>query len=391
MVAMITRAPVQPHMLEWALQRSGKRPEDLNKFPVKEWLEGRRQPTVTQLEGFAEKVHVPFGYLFLPEPPKEDLPISDFRTVESRRIRQPSLNLLDTVYNYQECQSWYHEFAKAGGYDSVGFVGTATTEMAHEEAAKSIREALGFHVADRDQYTRLEDVLRFFIGRAEKIGVLVMINGVVGCNPWRALNVKEFRGFVLTDDITPLIFINGKDSKHAQIFTLAHELAHLWLGESGISDATAQPLAFSTSKKEEVWCNQVAAELLVPLDELREHLRGDEPIDETVKRLKRHFKVSGFVILRRLLDVKRLTHMAFDAAWDEESERVDQEMTRKKRRPGGDFYNNMGARMSKPFIRALVGSALEGKTLYRDAFRMLGIKNNMATLEEMGRKAGVSI
>lgn len=391
---MTTRVPVQPRILEWALQRSGKSSEKVEeKFPeFQNWLEETAQPTLKQLEDFAKAVHVPFGYLFLPEPPKEKLPITDFRTVENREVRQPSPDLLDTIYNCQECQSWYHEFARAEGYDPVGFIGTASTEMAHGEVAESIRATLGFDVMVWNRFTSSKDALRFFIGRVEDAGILVMVNGVVQNNTSRNLDVQEFRGFALVDDLAPLIFINGKDSKSAQMFTLAHELAHLWLGESGVSDATAPLLSPSASKKEEVWCNQVAAELLVPLDELQEHLRRGESIGKTVARLREHFKVSGLVILRRLLDAKWLTRKAFDVAWNEEWEDIRQSLKKKSDHgsEGGNFYPTVCIRLGGPFIRALVGNTLEGKTLYRDAFRMLGVKKT-TTLEEIGKHASMSI
>lgn len=389
---MTTRVPVNPRMLEWALRRSGKDPEKVEKrFPIRDWLEETKQPTLKQLENFAKAMYVPFGYLFLSDPPKEELPIPDFRTVENREVKQPSMNLLDTIYNYQKCQSWYHEFARIEENDPVDFIGAVTTEMTHEEAAETIRTTLGFDMAERNQFTKFEDALRFLIGQAEDAGILVMINGVVQSNTRRVLNVQEFRGFALTDDLAPLIFINGKDSKSAQIFTLVHELAHLWLGESGVSDTTARPLSLSTSKKEEVWCNQVAAELLVPLDELQKHLRRGESVGEAIERLRWHFKVSGLVVLRRLLDAEWLTRPNFDTAWNEEWNRIRQLLEKRSGSgSGGDFYATMRSRLGSRFIRALVGSALGGKTLYRDAFRMLGIKK-MATFEQMGRNVGVSI
>lgn len=387
---MTTRVSVQPRMLEWALRRSGKSFKKVGeKFPIEDWLEGTKQPTLRQLENFAKAMYVPFGYLFFPEPPEEKLPIPDFRTVGNREVKQPSLNLLDTIYNYQKCQSWYHEFAKVEEYDSVGFIGTATTETDHKEVAETIRTTLGFDMMSRSQFATPEDALRFFIDQTEDAGVLVMVNGVVQNNTSRNLDVEEFRGFALVDDLAPLIFINGKDSKSAQIFTLAHELAHLWIGESGVSDTTEQSLSLSTSKMEEVWCNQVAAELLVPLDELQKYLQHDEPVNEAVRRLKRYFKVSGLVVLRRLLDAGWLMRSDFDVAWEEEWSRIHQ-FLEERSGSGGDFYATVNSRLGSRFIRALVGSTLGGKTLYRDAFRMLGIKKT-ATFEEMGRNVGISI
>lgn len=385
---MTTRVPVQPHMLQWAFQRSGQDIEDVvnrfKKFP--DWLEGETQPTLKQLETFAKAMYVPFGYLFLPEPPAENLPIPDFRTVNNQNVGRPSPNLLDTIYNCQERQSWYHEFAKVRRYDPVSFIGTATTNMEPKIVAQTIRDTMGFDINARQECRTFEDALRLFIRQAEEAGVLVMVSGIVQSNTRRTLNVKEFRGFALADDLAPLIFINGKDSKSAQMFTLAHELAHLWLGASGLSDTTAQPLTNATT--EEVWCNQVAAELLVPLASLESALQADEPIAQAVKRLGRQFKVSGLVILRRLLDASWLTRPAFEAAWSAELARLHQ--LSQQSGSGGNFYNSTRSRLSSPFIQAIVGSTLEGQTLYRDAFRMLGV-NNTATFKSIGESVGIPI
>jgi len=210
------------------------------------------------------------------------------------------------------------------------------------------------------------------------------VSGVVMSNNRRPLDPAEFRGFALSDPLAPLIFINGADTKAAQMFTLAHELAHLWLGASALSNLGAAPRP--GFRREEVWCNAVAAELLVPLAALRTDLQADEPLPDALSRLARIFKVSTLVILRRLLDVKWLSRERFDLAWAEESERLRHLSQRGS--GGGDFYRTTLARVSRRFARALVVSTLEGQTLYRDAFRMLGVSKT-DTFNNLGREVGV--
>ena len=165
-----------------------------------------------------------------------------------------------------------------------------------------MRAALGFDLAERRALRTWTDALRRFIEQVDSIGVLVMVNGVVGNNTRRKLDPEEFRGFALADDLAPLIFINGADTKAAQMFTLAHELAHIWLGESALSNV--EP-ASAPSHAIEVWCNRIAAELLVPQETLRVAYREGEGLPAQLNRLARHFKVSTLVVLRRDLRHRR--------------------------------------------------------------------------------------
>jgi Zn-dependent peptidase ImmA (M78 family) len=251
------------------------------------------------------------------------------------------------------------------------------------DAAATMRRALAFDLEVRRECPTWTEALRRFIEQAERLGVLVMSSGIVQNNTRRALDPEEFRGFALADPLAPLVFLNGADSKAAQMFTLAHELAHIWLGASALSDASAMPV---TGQATETWCNRVAAELLVPLEALRAALVGDEALPATLSRLARQFKVSTLVVLRRLLDAGRLDRGNFATAYAEELRRL----TDVQRGPGGDFYRTTTARVGRRFGRALVESTLEGRTLYRDAYRMLGIAKG-GTFDEFGRSLGFNI
>ena len=382
----MTRVPVNPELLRWARERSGIAQEDLaakfRKLP--EWEDGETQPTLKQVEAFARAVHVSVGYLFLTEPPEEAVPIPDFRTFPGQAVRRPSPNLLDTIYTCQERQSWYRDFVRIARQPELDFVGSTTVEASPETVAAEMRGTLGYDLAARRECPTWTDALRLFIRQADEVGVLVMVSGVVMSNNRRRLDPAEFRGFALSDPLAPLIFVNGRDTKAAQMFTLAHELAHIWLGDAALSNIGAAPRP--GFRREEVWCNAVAAELLVPLAALRPELLPDEPLPDTLSRLARSFKVSTLVILRRLLDANWLTRERFDNAWVREIERLTAIVQGGS--GGGDFYRTTLARVSHRFARALVVSTLEGQTLYRDAFRMLGVTKT-ETFNNLGREAGV--
>lgn len=386
----MTRVAVSPELLRWARERAGVMVADelMGRFPrLPEWEEGTSRPTLKQLEEFARAVHVPIGYLFLPAPPDEPLPIPDFRTHDGRGVRRASPNLIDMLYACQERQGWYREFSLASRMPEADFVGSANLDQRPEEVAASMAQRLGFELSARSVCRTWEEALRLFIGQAEKLGVLVMISGIVLSNTHRPLDPQEFRGFALADRRAPLIFINGSDSKSGQMFTLAHELAHLWLGATALSDVTAATL--NGHRREEVWCNAVAAELLVPLAAFRAALQPGEPTNAAMQRLARQFKVSTLVILRRLLDAGAITRDAFGQAWTMERERL-RALAEAAGTGGGDFYRTTLSRVGRRFARALVESTLEGQTLYRDAFRMLGVAKT-ETFNTIGREVGAML
>lgn len=383
---MATRVDVNPEFFAWAIERArGELHEFSAQFSrLPQWIAGSAKPTFKQLENFARRTHVPFGFFFLPEPPREPLPIADFRTLGGAALESPSANLLDTIYLCQQRQDWYRDFCRSTGEPPLTLVGSLTTDTTPVDAAALIRDQVGFDTEQRKQCSTWSEALRQLVAHCEDAGILVMISGVVANSTRRVLDPEEFRGFCLVDQLAPVVFVNGSDSKSAQMFTLMHEVAHLWLGQGGVSNASP---ASHGRKKIETWCNAVAAEFLVPIDALLEELDRAHGIDDEVRRLCRIFKVSSLVVLRRLLDARILTRERFDTLYAEELVRLQGLEANKS--GGGDFYNTEAVRVSRRFARALLMSTYEGNTLFRDASRLLGVKR-AATLDEFALRLGVN-
>lgn len=379
------RVEVKPGLLRWAAERSRIEPDALaERFPrLVEWEHGTVRPTLKQLEDFARSTHTPIGYFFLPEPPVERVPIPDFRTVGGALTQRPSPDLLDTIHLCQQRQEWYRDFARMVGERPLGIAGAAAVTSDVVETAERIRDWLGFDLEERRRIPTWTDALRRFIELADNAGVMVMVSGVVGSNNRRKLDPEEFRGFALADPLAPLVFINGSDTKAAQMFTLAHELAHIWIGQSAVSDA--QPVEIGGNSVER-WCNAVAAEMLVPLAVLRADYDPRADLRTEMDRLARRFKVSTLVILRRMHDAGGLTRPQFRAAYDAEVKRL----LAIPAGSGGNFYLTLGARASKRFARALVVSTLEGRSSFTEALRLLGF-SKMSTFRELGQNLGLPV
>jgi len=390
----LTRVAVKPELLDWARKRAGVDLRALaDRFPkLDEWRQGELQPTLKQLEAFAKATRTPFGFFFLPEPPVEKIPIPDFRTVGSERLQHPSPDLLDTIYLCQQRQDWFRQNALVLGELPLDFIGSATVQADIVSTAARIRQAVGFDLDARAEASTFLDALRMMIDAADQTGILVMVSGIVGHNSHRPLDSAEFRGFALSDDRAPLIFINGTDTKSGQMFTLAHELAHLWLGESGVSDVTPAsalpPRAGGASI--ERWCNAVAAEMLVPLEGFRQSYSRRADLRPEMQRLSKQYKISTLVILRRMLDAGGLTRADFQAAFDAELARLKAALARQKEAgSGGNYYATTAVRVSERFAKAVLSSTWEGRSTFAEAFRLLGCRN-VKTLESLGDSLGMA-
>ena len=385
---MVVRVEVTPPLLAWARKRSGIPGQDLaRRFPrLQEWERGQGSPTLKQLENFANATHTPVGYFFLPEVPAVAMPLPDFRTRRDETVRQPSPDLLDTIFESEQRQEWYRDYARTNGEGQLDFVGSFTVREPVESAASVMRTKLQFEPGERG--ASWSDALRRLADHAEELGILVMINGVVGSNTHRQLDPDEFLGFALIDDYAPAVFVNGASTKAAQIFTLAHELVHIWLGQSALDDSAPGDDLASPDGVSERWCNEVAAEMLVPLAAITREFRRASDRAAELDRLAREYKVSTLVVLRRLHDAGCVDPTTFWDIYEAEFARV-RALAAEAGGSGGNFYNTQPVRTSKRFARAIITSTLEGQTLYKEAFRLLGFKK-VSTLNELARHLGIA-
>ena len=382
---MGVRVEVSPALLRWACKRSRVDADDLRRrFPkLADWEQGTGQPTLKQLEAFAKATRTPIGYLFLDEPPEDRVPIRDFRTIAGTEVRMPTPDLLDTIYLCQQRQEWFQAYAALNGEPQPEFVDSLTTAATPAESARAMARMLGFSTGNRG--STFDEAFRLLREGAEEAGVLVMVNGIVGSNTHRKLDPDEFRGFALVDKTAPLAFVNGADTKAAQIFTLAHELAHIWLGETGVSSVDIRE---DQTSDVEQWCNQTAAEFLAPSDEMHKHYRPRGDMTEELERLARHFKISTLTVLRRLYELAYLSRSDFWSAFDQERDRVLELVAQRQKSSGGEFYNTTLARVGKRFAGAVVTNTLEGRTAYSEAFSLLGFKKT-ATFDELVSRVGL--
>lgn len=367
---MVLRVDVRPELLRWASARSGSTLEAFHQddLPVLDWSTGKVQPTLRQLRDFAHKAHVPMGALFLSHPPTEEVPIPDFRR---KGHQEPSADLRDTIRLAADRQAWYRDYLLSVDADPLPFVGSAATQAPPEDVAAGIREQLQLDKEDDHPVATWEERRRRLVRLTEEAGILVNVNSMVGHNSHRPLDAKEFQGFALVDQYAPLIFVNSRDTLAAQIFTIAHEWAHVWLGRGGIDDAEANVEADAGQER---WCNRVATETLVPAASFRRALDPDTEAETQISDLARRFKVSSLLVIIRLNETRALGNAETQALYEQELARIKALATKDK--SGGHGQANITQRVGRRFGQALVYQALEGKTTFREAYRLLGLKDH---------------
>lgn len=364
---MKTEVNINTDILTWAIARAGY---DFQEFSIKipkviDWIEGTKKPTIKQLEVFSKKVHIPLGYLFLSKPPVENTPITYFRN--NRITNKISLNVYDTIQLMLQRQNWLKEYLRENDFQKLDFVGTFRNKNEIEAIVLNIRKVLGLEENWSAYYKNWEEALKALVEKIEDIGIITVFNGVVENNTRRQINVEECRGFVLVDENAPFMFVNNADSPSAQMFTIVHELAHIWTGHSaGFDFRKLQP----ANDPVEQLCDKVAAEFLVPAKLLDEIWNNFSEINKYAK----HFKVSEIVIARRALDLGKITKSEFFIYYDEYRKR--ELNISKSKSSGGNFYATAAKRLSRNYARHINKAVKSGQLLYRDAYKLTGMKGD---------------
>lgn len=359
---------ISPQMLTWAITRAGHKVRDYSsQFPdVGKWIKKVKKPTIKQLERFAHNLHVPFGYLFLPQPPTEVSPIPFFRTNNNGPTNKVSLNVLDTILIIQDRQDWLREYLSDHETIPLPYVGKFSDQDSVLDIVGDIRNTLGLDKEWASGFSNYEEAMEFLIRQIERVGVFIFSNGVVGNNTHRPIPVDECRGFVLVDPVIPFMFINSADYRAAQFFTIVHELAHIWTGKSaGFDFKTLLPARDPIEKL----CDQVAAEFLVPSDSFNRLWKTTPRMD----LLAKHFKVSQIVIARRALDLRHISKTEFLRFY---SERMNEFRKKREVQTGGDFYATTKKRISPTFAGYVNLAVKSDKLLYRDAYRLTGLRGD---------------
>lgn len=391
----MAKALINPEVLVWARVRAQLSHDELaarlnvaKPERVAAWESGEERPTFAQARRLAAVLRVPFGYMFLRNVPDAPTTLPDLRTVGRRRSAF-SMNLFEVYQDAVRKQAWMREHREARREPVLPYVGSARGASDVAAVADSIRRTLDLSSSLLQSVTTWEQYFSALVDRAEAAGVMVLRSSTVGAATNRPLDVEEFRGFALADAYAPLVFINAADAKAAQIFTLMHELTHIWRAETGISRPDIEKRDPQSEQDVEAFCDAVAAEVLVPADELSDAWNPTAALDREVDRLAKAFRVSAMVIARRAYDLGKVDRGDFDALMSQLFARARALKERQKESSGGPgFLTMVKLRSGALFTGAVVDAVRTGELLYREAASLLGVKPAHLDQLATGKQAG---
>lgn len=299
---MADKAYITPNVLKWARESariSEKTAADKVSVAVeklKEWEEGINQPTIRQAETLAKAYRRPFALFFLPEVPRDFQPLQDFRRKTAKPLGTASIFIMREI---QQKQAWIRDVFEESNEVPLSFVGRFSLNDNPALVANDIINTLQVYPSNYSTDSPIKE----WIDKAEAKGIFISRTSFIHSR--LTLDSKEIQGFTITDPYAPFVFVNSKDWNAPQLFTLIHELAHIWIAESGISNEIEPELKHKDEMHPvELFCNEVAANVLMPVD-VMENL--DAAIFTSAKDVFKSSKllgVSTFAFLVRALNLQ---------------------------------------------------------------------------------------
>ena len=311
-MAKSVKALITPEVLKWAREKRIKLEIDyaakklkIDMEHLEAWENGTEQPTFAQLKKIAKLYRTHISIFYLPEPPTDFQPLTDYRVlpeqiaIDEEQVYRLNANIVE-AYERREMLIELYELLEQPTPEITLNVEGGTDQ---KRAAEKITEFLAFNRAQLQQANDPYAALKFWKQTVEAKGVLVCQTSV---NTHLSVELETVRGFCIAQKPFPVIVVNPKDSPYGRIFTLIHELVHIALGESVIQNTDFEEENTPNLDPIEVFCNQVAAEVLVPENELLETVNL-EILEEDLPRISKFFHVSPEVIMRRLLTLRKIS------------------------------------------------------------------------------------
>ncbi len=374
---------VNPQVLKWARKTAHLSIDDVPKSlisPAKlERIEkGDELPTFNQLQKLARKYDRPLYLLLETEIPEDNYQTIPFFRKENKTDYNSPLALF--LRDIQKKQDWARNYLIGEGYPELDFIGSISIKNKKKEVAVKIKERLNFPSSENFSYSQRIDFFKTLKESLEANNIFVSITGSDKSN--RAIDLEQAQGFAISDCFAPFVFVNTKNTTNAKIFTLVHEVVHLFLNETGISEDVIRFRKSQCHEDEiENFCNEVAAEILMPEKQFLDFFKSLKgSLEIKIEELSKIFLVSQLSACVRLWRLKEIDSENFNSTFISLKEKVDIYLTEDKKRKedksGGNYYASMRSKNGVLLSSLVFYAYKEGKILATDISNILKIKTN---------------
>jgi Zn-dependent peptidase ImmA (M78 family)/transcriptional regulator with XRE-family HTH domain len=302
---MADKAYITPNVLKWARESARITEEtaaakvSVTVEKIKEWEEGTNQPTIRQAQTLAKAYKRPFALFFLPEIPRDFQPLHDFRKSGSKPLTTSSVFIIREI---QQKQAWISDVYSENQEEKLPFVGRYSINDNPQKVARDILQTLNVNPASY----KTDNPMKEWIDAAETNGIFISRTSFIHSR--LKLDSDEIQGFAIADPYAPFVFVNSDDWNAPQLFTLVHEIAHIWIAETGISNEVEPDLKHKNKfHPVELFCNEVAANALMPKEVVLSFDSASFQTSKDVFKLARQLGVSSFALLVRALNLHMIS------------------------------------------------------------------------------------
>jgi Zn-dependent peptidase ImmA (M78 family)/transcriptional regulator with XRE-family HTH domain len=374
-----------PEIFRWARETAGLSLEDAARafgltstkrlMAIESGEEAASRPLVAKM---AKQYHRSLLTFYLPTPPKKGDRGEDFRTVTVDRTITSDALLDALIRDLRARQSLVRSTLEDEEFEPITLIGSMRIENGVQQVVSSISKSLQFDLSTFRKHPTPEKAFSFFRQKTEEHGIFVLLAGNLGSHH-TAIPVEAFRGYAIADPIAPFIVINDQDAQTAWSFTLAHEIAHLFLGATGISGVSG---SINESKIEQ-FCNDVAGELLLPRSELVAFaFDRTQPIDSLISHIAAFAKdrnISRAMVayrLNRVGVIEREMWQKIDSRLREmwASEKARKKIENKEKENAVSYYAVRRHRLGRALLDFADRAVNSGVLSPVKAARVLGVK-----------------
>ncbi len=385
---MADKAYITAKVFKWA-RESAKMTEEVaaSKIAVsvdklQEWEKGEGYPTIRQAQNLAKAYRRPFTLFFLPDIPSDFQPLQDFRKKGSKELSTSSIFIIREI---QLKQAWISDVNEDNGEEKASFIGRFSIKDNPTVVAEDIIKTLGVNPL----YYKTNNPILEWIDGAESNGIFISRTSFIHSR--LKLDSSELQGFAIADNYAPFVFINSDDWNAPQLFTLIHELAHLWIAETGISNDVELSLKNNEDYNPiELFCNEVAANVLMPMDYVTNLDSNVFNNSQEVFKSAKNIGVSSFALLVRALNLKIITlnnynklKLQTDKDYKDFLQREEEKKKMAKDKKGGpNYFLLLLNRNSRLFTQTVLDAFRGGSIEPTQASSLLNVKvNKFAKLE----------